>query len=94
MDRDTIRHLADLAKLRLTADDESRLQSELQQLLDHFALLQQAPTEGVPPSPQPFARPAPLRPDVAAEPLPADAVLGQAPEVRNGCFRVPRTVHG
>ena len=38
-----------------------------------------------------------LREDVAggeAGPLPTDEVLANAPQVRGGCFRVPRAVEG
>jgi aspartyl-tRNA(Asn)/glutamyl-tRNA(Gln) amidotransferase subunit C len=92
MDRDGVRRLAELAKLRLTPAEEERAQGQIQRLLDAFAVLQEVPTSGVDPSPYPLPIPHRGRPDVVGPALPPQEVLANAPEQRAGCFRVPRMV--
>lgn len=45
---DDVRHVAALANLELTADEEPRMQRDLNAILDHIAELNQLDTAGVP----------------------------------------------
>ena len=94
MDIDGLRHLAQLAKLRLTEEQAQRTRRQIEQLLDAFAVLKEAPTEGIDPSPYPMELDHRLRADHPGTPLPQEEVLQNAPEQRDGCFKVPRMVDG
>ena len=94
MEREALDRLADLAKLRLSPEQHARATQRLERLLDAFAVLEQVPTDDVEASPYPLPIPHRLRPDAAEPGLTQDDVLGGAPEVRGGCFRVPRVVEG
>ena len=94
MDRDTIRRLAQLAKLRLTADEEDRVRTQIERLLTLFAALRTVPTAGIEPSPYPIPIPHRTRADEVAPVLTQDEVLANAPQAAQGCFRVPRMVEG
>lgn len=94
MDPTVVRRVAGLAKLRLTAAQEERALAQMQRLLQAFRILEEAPTEGVEPSPYPLPIAHRMRPDEAAPGLSQHEVLANAPEQRGGCFRVPRMVEG
>ena len=94
MDRAGVRRLAELSKLSLTDDQEDRALAQIEKLLDAFAVLEEAPTDDVEPSPYPMPIPHRLRRDQAGPGLAQEEVLQNAPEQRSGCFRVPRMVEG
>ncbi len=82
--------VARLARLALDDEDLARLQGELGLILDHAARVQGLPTDGVPPTSHPLPMVNAFRPDEVTPPLDRDEVLGQAPDVEDGYFRVPR----
>lgn len=45
IDRDAVRHLAGLARLELTPDEEARLERDLGNILAHFTTLQEVKTD-------------------------------------------------
>lgn len=94
MDIDGVRRLAELSKLRLTAEQAERTRGQIEQLLDAFAVLKEAPTEGIEASPYPMPITHRLRADEPQPTLSQEDVLHNAPEQRSGCFRVPRMVDG
>ena len=94
MDIAGVRRLAALSKLRLTTDQENRTCEQIERLLEAFAVLQDAPTEGIEPSPYPMPIPHRLRADAPEPELTQDEALQNAPEQSGGCFRVPRVVDG
>ena len=47
---DEIRHIASLARVGLTADELEQYRSQMEVILDNFQILQEADTEGVPPT--------------------------------------------
>ncbi len=85
--------LAHLARLRIANPDlAAATRDQVGRLLDHFAILREADTDGVEPSAYPIAIPHRTRPDVPADALSQDDVLRNAPATRSGCFLVPRVV--
>ena len=94
MDRPSVERLAELAKLRLTDAQRAHAEARIDRLLAAFEVLGEVATEGVEASPYPLRIPHRPRPDRAEPPLAADDVLGNAPDVRAGSFRVPRVVEG
>ena len=86
---DDVAKVADLARLRLTADELETFTHQLSDILDHAADIEALDLADV----EPMARPIPLanvlRADVPAEPLERDEVLASAPASEDGQFRVP-----
>jgi aspartyl-tRNA(Asn)/glutamyl-tRNA(Gln) amidotransferase subunit C len=89
---DEVRHVARLARLALTAEEIDRMTQDLEQVLDHVAVLRQAPVEGVAPTYHVYPPADPWRADVVKPGLSREAALQNAPEAREGQIRVPRIV--
>jgi aspartyl-tRNA(Asn)/glutamyl-tRNA(Gln) amidotransferase subunit C len=88
--RAEVEHVANLARLALSADEIDSLTSELAAILDHAAQVSALDTEGVPPTAHPLPMVNVFRADVARPGLPRDEVLAAAPQAEDGRFRVPR----
>lgn len=83
-----VRHVAELAKLKLTDDEVGRFAQQLSAILDYAAILQQVDTSHVPPTPYVLPLQNVMRDDDAAPSLPNDVALGNAPDADDGFFRV------
>jgi len=92
MDRAQIRHVAELAELELTEEEEERLAAEIGRIVAYVAELDAIDTTGVEPTAHVIAEPGPLRPDEPAPGLPHDDALAGAPRVAHGGFVVPTFV--
>lgn len=91
VDRDEVKRIAQLARLRLDIDEAGRLTGELNQILEHIRTLEEADVSQVEgqtgiPRPSGSFRPPELPPDG----LPAGAPGNHAPDWREGYFVVPR----
>jgi aspartyl-tRNA(Asn)/glutamyl-tRNA(Gln) amidotransferase subunit C len=93
IDRNTVRHVAALARLRLEPDEEERWVRELGAILTYVDQLQALDVSNIEPTSQVAAgEPAPLRPD---EERPSDVreeALAEAPDRDGDFFRVPQVV--
>lgn len=87
--RDDVAHVADLARLSLTADELDAFTLQLADVLDHAADLDALDLSDL----EPTAHPLPLvnvfRADVEGPTSDRDEVLAAAPSVEDGQFRVP-----
>ncbi|MDA0269963.1 MAG: Asp-tRNA(Asn)/Glu-tRNA(Gln) amidotransferase subunit GatC [Chloroflexi bacterium] len=88
---DEIRHIATLARLALSDDEVSRLGAQLSAILDHFEVLNEIDTEGVPPTAQSFDLHNVERDDVVTPSLSVEDVALNAPRMEDRYLRV-RTV--
>lgn len=88
--REEVEHVAQLARLALTAEEIDALTPELAAILEHAADLSALDTEGVPPTAHPLPLVNVFRPDEPRPGLDRDEVLAEAPAVEDGRFRVPR----
>lgn len=88
--REDVERLARMARLGLTEEEKERLQQDLSQILRAFEGLRQVPTEGVEPTAHLVPLQNVLRADEVRPSLPREQVLANAPETRDGFFRVPR----
>ncbi len=88
--REDVERVARLAHLGLTDEEKERLQRDLSLILEAFDRLREVLTEGVEPTTPPGAsgERAPARYGPAL--LAPGQVLANAPETRDGFFRVPR----
>lgn len=92
IDRAQVRHVARLARLALSEEEEERFAAQLGHVLEYVERLQAVDVAGV--EPLSFAGDAaaglPLREDEPQPSLPRDKVLAQAPEHNGEAFLVPR----
>lgn len=87
LSRSDVEHVAHLARLGLTDEELTRLEGQLNHILDQYEILNKLPTDDIPPTAQTIELENILREDVARPSLPVDAVLGNAP-ARDGDFVV------
>ena len=90
-----VRYVAGLANLELTAAEVTRLQSELDGILEHMDRLNEIDTTGVEPMAQVLfeaGETATLRDDVPVPPLGNQAALANAAESGAGYFKVPQVI--
>jgi aspartyl-tRNA(Asn)/glutamyl-tRNA(Gln) amidotransferase subunit C len=84
-----VRHIARLARLHLSPEEEQRYAEQLSAILDYAARLSSIDTSAVPPTATVLPFPAPLRPDEVRPSLDQSRALANAPESEDGLFRVP-----
>jgi aspartyl-tRNA(Asn)/glutamyl-tRNA(Gln) amidotransferase subunit C len=87
-----IRHVARLARLALTEEEEEQLGRQLPAILEHAAKVGEVAAEDVPPTAYAIPRANVYREDVPEPSLPQSEVLANAPEHEDGRFKVVRIV--
>jgi aspartyl-tRNA(Asn)/glutamyl-tRNA(Gln) amidotransferase subunit C len=92
--RADVEHVAYLARLGLTDEELTRLESQLNHILEQYAKLAELDTESIPPTAQTIELENILREDVALPSMPPEAVLGNAPERDGDFFVVPAILGG
>lgn len=83
-----VHHVAQLARLRLSDEELASMQKQLSAIIDYINTLQEVDVTGVEPTAQVTGLTSVLREDVVAPPLPRERVLANAPDQRDGMFRV------
>jgi aspartyl-tRNA(Asn)/glutamyl-tRNA(Gln) amidotransferase subunit C len=90
IDRDTVRHVSRLARLRLSEEEQETMRKELSGILDHIEHIRSLDLDDVPVTTHVVAVENVLGEDTPHEELPAEEALREAPEVAGGGFSVPR----
>jgi aspartyl-tRNA(Asn)/glutamyl-tRNA(Gln) amidotransferase subunit C len=94
IDRAQVRHVARLARLALSDEEEERFAAQLGHVLEYVERLQAVDVSDI--APLAFAGDAaaglPLRPDEPRPSLPRETVLAQAPQSDGESFLVPRII--
>ena len=94
IDRAQVRHVARLARLALSPEEEERFSAQLGHVLEYIERLIRVDVSGV--EPLSFAGDEkaglPLREDVPHQSLPRELVLAQAPQHDSEAFVVPRII--
>jgi aspartyl-tRNA(Asn)/glutamyl-tRNA(Gln) amidotransferase subunit C len=85
-----VEHVANLARLALSAAELEQFTEQLTVILDHAQDVAALDLDGVPPTAHPVPLVNVLRPDDVRPTLDRDEVLAQAPEAEDRRFRVPR----
>lgn len=85
-----VRHVAQLARLRLTAEEEQRYSGQLSAILDAVDELSQLDTAGIAPTSHATLTAATLRPDEVRPSLPPEKALANAPAKVGTSFAVPK----
>jgi len=88
--KDEVAHVASLARLELTEEELEIYTGQLAAVLDHAADVEALDLSGVAPTAHPLPLVNVTRPDIPTPCLDRDEVLGQAPAVEAGRFKVPR----
>ena len=83
-----VRHIARLARLRLTDEEERRYAEQLSAILAYAERLKRVETSDVPPATGVQDLQAPLRPDTPRPSLPRERALANAPASADGMFLV------
>jgi aspartyl-tRNA(Asn)/glutamyl-tRNA(Gln) amidotransferase subunit C len=89
LSRADVEHVAHLARLGLTDEELSRLEGQLNHILDQYAILAELPTDDIPPTAQTIELENILREDIVRPSLPLDAVLANAPARQGDHIVVP-----
>ena len=92
--RSDVEHVAFLARLALTPEETTRLEGQLNHILDQYAKLSELDTSAIAPTAQTIELQNILRDDVAAPSLPVDAVLRNAPATDGDFVIVPPILGG
>jgi aspartyl-tRNA(Asn)/glutamyl-tRNA(Gln) amidotransferase subunit C len=92
LDLAQVRHVAKLARLSLTAEEEARFSTQLSAVLDAVDALSAVNTEGVPPTTFAIASATHARPDEVKDELSVEAALKNAPQKEGGSFAIPRVI--
>lgn len=83
-----VEHIAELARLELTAEEKALYREQLSAILDYAAILQRVDTSAIPPTTTVLPLRNIMREDRVEPSLPLEDVLANAPDVEDGCFRV------
>ena len=93
LSRADVEHVAHLARLGLTDEELTRLEGQLNHILDQYAILATVPTDHIAPTAQTIELENILRDDTTRPSLPVDAVLGNATD-KDGSFIVVPAILG
>ena len=92
LDKDQVKHIATLARLRLADDEAAETVEKLSRIVDFVDQLSQADTAGVVPMAHPLDAVQRLRPDVVTESDERDRYQQNAPSVSDGLYLVPKVI--
>jgi len=87
--RDTVLHVAKLARISLADDEVERMKHDLSRILEHVEELSALPTDGVAETAHVAVDAAPLRADVTRAGVPTELAMREAPRSTGGGFAVP-----
>jgi aspartyl-tRNA(Asn)/glutamyl-tRNA(Gln) amidotransferase subunit C len=86
--QDEVRHVAELAKLRLTDAEIEQYTDQLSDILEYAAIIQEVDTSSVPPTPYVLPLSNVMRADEPRPSLSNEEALANAPDSAGGFFRV------
>ena len=90
--RDDVRHVAELARLDFSDDDEKRMAEEMSQILDYVEKLDELDTSGVPPMSHVLDVSNVFRDDEIESRIDREQALEPASETDDGYFQVPQVI--
>lgn len=90
--RDTIEHIAGLARLNITEAEKDKLTLEMENILSYVDKLNELDTSGLKPMEHVIPLKNVLREDKVEKSYDRDRMLANAPSSEDGCFKVPKVV--
>ena len=92
IDDETIENVCILAKLSLGEEAKAKAKQDMQKMLDYVEKLDELDTDGVEPLSHIFGDENVFREDVVTNGDGSEATLKNAPEQKDGGFKVPKTI--
>ncbi len=89
---ETIEYVGILAKLDLSEEEKEEAKKDMGRMLDYIDMLNELDTSGVEPMSHVFAVNNVFREDVVTNGDDRENILKNAPEQKDGAFKVPKTV--
>lgn len=89
-----VEHIAALARLELTEEEEQRYAEQLSDILDYAARLDELDTDQIPPTASVLNMQLRLRGDQSRPSLPTEDVLRNAAKTKDEQFQVPPVLGG
>lgn len=89
INKKTLEHLAELARIELKPEEEEKLLRDLSKILDHFKELQELDTSAVSPMTGGTALKNIFREDAERENTNHEAGIEQFPETKDGFLKIP-----
>ena len=89
---ETIEYVGILAKLDLSGAEKEQAKADMGNMLDYIDTLNELDTTGVEPMSHVFPVHNVFREDVVANGDDRENMLANAPEKKDGCYKVPKTV--
>lgn len=89
---ETMEYVGILAKLELSGEEREQAKQDMEKMLDYIDMLKGLDTEGVEPMSHVFPVQNVFREDVVTNGDGRDATLFNAPQEKDGAFKVPKTV--
>ena len=87
-----VRHVALLARLNLTPEEEAGLRANMDEMLGYIDKLNELDTDGVEPTAQVGDPGMPMRDDAVTNQPAPDKMLANAPAQERGYFKVPKII--
>ncbi len=84
-----VEHIAKLARLELTAEQQELYREQLSAILDYIARLRELDTTDVPPTAGGGLTQMPLRTDASRPSLSTEKLLENAPQTEDDQFKIP-----
>lgn len=92
IERETVEHIAHLARLELTEEETTLFTKDLDSILEYVKQLNEADTDNVEPTSFMVPDHNPFRDDVELDSLPKDKILQNGPSVKKGFFAIPKVI--
>ena len=92
VEKSTVAHVANLARLKITDQESEILTGEMNAILGYIDQLNAVNTEGVEPTAYTIPEHDPLRDDIAIPSLSTESALSNGPSVKKGHFAIPKVI--
>lgn len=89
LSREEVQHIAELARLDLSEEEEALYQEQLSAILEYFERLQELDTEAISPTATVLSLRSVMRADEPGSSFSREDILANAPAAEDGCFEVP-----
>lgn len=92
LDEELVRHVAELARLKLSDEQVTVYQAQLSRIVEYVELLNEVDTSDVVPTAHPLEVTNVMREDAIVDPVPREQALSNAPDHDDVYFRVPKVL--
>jgi aspartyl-tRNA(Asn)/glutamyl-tRNA(Gln) amidotransferase subunit C len=89
IDRETVKHVAKLARLGMTEEEIDIFGNQLSVILENIAILQEVDVSGVSPTAHASRLSNIMRPDVPQPSYPPEVLLANAPDQEDNYLKIP-----